>query len=233
MDSLGIFGDSFSYEGCMHNSYNLKAVGKSWVYLLRNEYSIENYSVRGCDAFYMYNIFLRNHSKYDRVIFVFPRPGRMSVSTDSNFIHIPNVYNIDFLLKRAETEKEKETYLAYKSWQDYLYDDDKECFIGNMLKQQILRVRPDTKILYGASWSYDEDTSAIIDISHQENIAWNETHESIRSNYVDVRYNHITKENNILFYEFIKANIAYDKPLKFKHQDFFTPPESDKKCYLI
>lgn len=234
---IGIFGDSFSYEKVLNDKYsdhsNIDKIGYSWVTHLRNDFSIENYSVKGCEPFYMYKKFVKEHKKYDKIIFVFPRPGRFSLNLDDKEIHIPHVPNIENLINSSKTQKEKEIYMAYKCWYDHLRNDHKECFFANLLKKEIKNIRPDAFIIYGANWMFKDKTSPIIHISYQENDAWNESFWTIRDSYVDLRYNHLIKENNELLYKYISKCIKENKRIKINPKEFIVPDSQMKDTYLI
>lgn len=234
---IGIFGDSFSYEEILYKTYsnhaNVKQIGKSWVTYLREDFDIINYSVKGCESFYMYNKFLEEHEKYDKILFMFPRPGRVSVSVDGVEIHIPHVFNVEEFINLSDSEKEKNIYTAYKYWHDYIYNDAKECFFANLLVEEIKKVRSDVFFMYGANWNFYEDTLPITHISHKENDAWNESFYTIRQKYIDLRYNHLTKENNEILSMIVKESILNSKKIKIDSNKFYKPTIAMKQVYLI
>ena len=224
--NFGIFGDSFSYEDVLNNNLLkhplLPNAGSSWVNLLRQNYDITNYSTKGCDPYYMYKVFMDNHSQHDNIIFVFPRPGRISI----NGFHIPFVENTSGMGTDVE-------YVAYSMWHKHLYNEEKESHYVRLLKASIIETRPDVKFMYGANWEFGFEATPIINISRLEDKAWGETALEIRRKYMDLRYCHMTKENNITLYKLVLDQITSGTEIKIDYTQFRAPSLEEKECYLI
>jgi hypothetical protein len=225
MVDLAIFGDSYSYEQVLYSDYkdhpNVK--GLSWVAHLRSNFKITNYSVRGCDPYYMYKKFLENQSNHDKIIFLFPRPGRISTVFEGNEIHISNVLEPD----------KSEVHQAYAQWHKYLYDEEKEIHHALHLKDSIRALRPDVKFMYGTNWAHPRESESLMYISRLENDAWNEDAISIRTKYIDLRYNHLTATNNFILYRTVKYALSNGGDIIINPEDFIKPSEEEKECYLI
>ena len=222
---LAIFGDSYSYEGVMYSDYkdhpNLQ--GSSWVTQLRSDFDITNYSVRGCDPYYMYQKFLQNQANHDKIIFLFPRPGRISTVFEGNEIHIPNV---------PEPDKSV-VHQAYAQWHKYLYNEEKEIHHAQHIKDCIRAIRPDAKFMYGTNWAHSRESESLMYISRLENESWNEDALSIRSKYIDLRYNHLTAANNFILYKTVKYALSNGGDIMIDPSDFIKPSQEEKQCYLI
>lgn len=224
---LGIFGDSFSCEEVMNKKClghpNLPKIGNSWVTYLREYYDITNYSVMGCDPFYMYEKFLRYHHAHDIIIFVFPRPGRISTSFEGKEIHIANERIVG----------DEPVYPAYADWHKYLFNEKKETHHALQIKREMLEIRPDVKFMYGATWDHSDRNNSLINISHLENESWGEDTASVTKKYMDLRYSHFTKTNNIILYRKTLNCLSKNQEIRIDKSDFVKPSKEEKKCYLI
>lgn len=71
---IGIFGDSFAAQ----------SNEKSWVYILKSlmNAEIENHAMAASSLQYSIDLFLKNHSKYDKIVFLTTHVPRLTLTID-------------------------------------------------------------------------------------------------------------------------------------------------------
>jgi len=72
--NLGIFADSFGKVRDI-----VKNPTKSWTVLLENNFNVTNFAKSGSSLYYSYDLFLKYHTTFDKVIFVATVPGRLNL----------------------------------------------------------------------------------------------------------------------------------------------------------
>jgi len=144
---LGIFGDSFADNG-NNNEW-------SWMHLLGKKLHVEP-DLHGRSAtslFYSYQLFLKNHSKYDTIVFMVTQPGRYPAGIPSpkyDFpIYIAGIQNLEQakLLNRVDLT-------TYKNLISYflMQSDQFEYTAHKLMIFDILRLRPDVILIPAFPW---------------------------------------------------------------------------------
>jgi len=151
---VAVFGDSFADE-----IINKREAGyKSWVELLREKYysDLTCYAEAGSSMYFSYDLFLENHEKYDKIIFIMTTPGRLTIPKYIPFkqaditrymYHVNNIrtaqehlVNNAFLMTEPGTQATKAAIEYYK----FLYDPIFDSRLHLLMKEHILEIRRDT-----------------------------------------------------------------------------------------
>jgi hypothetical protein len=210
---IGIFGDSYADSGdheCKHKLNQTLA----WPEILSQQYDVENYAVSGSSFFYSVDQFNKHHSKYDKIIFVVTGYDRFEfnsyVSSICNdftlrkFKHVQNLTSVEFALEGLKESNAnpiiKSALETAKNYYIYINDDERNMYFHNLMLDDVQRTRPDAILIPAFSHSFPGKTVsvAMADIQTLENIHWGyDPFDQI--NKTDIRYCHMTCENNEIF----------------------------------
>ena len=226
---IGIFGDSFADCSWYPWAKTNTNIGPGWPELLAINYKLINYAHGGSSLFYSYQLFLKHHTQFDKVIFVTTAAERFYtnlVETKTIFHVVPGT---DFK-KRSQIEKDQGHYTnakiveAASDYVLYALDSKKEKLFSDLMVDNIARIRNDT-IVIPALHTTEPSTVTLGDISLLENTFYNMSDNlSKLHNLTDLRKCHLTDENNHMVYEKI-IDILTGKSNHFKltNEDFKIP----------
>jgi hypothetical protein len=226
---IGIFGDSFADCSWYPWAETDTNIGPGWPELLATNYNLVNYAHGGSSLFYSYQLFLKHHSQFDKVIFVTTACERFYtnlVETKTIFHVVPGT---DFK-KRSQVEKDRGHHINAKiveaagDYVLYVLDSKKERLFSDLMIDNITCIRPDT-IIIPALHAKESSTVTVGEISKLENTFYNMTDQLFKlHNLTDLRKCHLTDENNTMVYEKIK-DILTGKSNHFNltNEDFRIP----------
>lgn len=228
--NVAIYGDSFGYEELLFNEYhpNIEHIGKSWVTYLRSNYNITNFSKPASDLYYSYNLFLQNYKKYDKNIFLITAPGRLSIKFSNEYIHSHNVLSAIGKHKIEKNTEKRKVLTAAIDYFNYIQDDNKDIEVNRLLINELSKL--DHKLLkiycFGADGLYN--------ITKLEDSTWNlkQTYTSL-DNTLDLRYSHMTKENNYALYSIVKHSLENNTNFEFDIKNFNAPKKDEKNLYIV
>jgi hypothetical protein len=149
MSTIGIFGDSFADPSHGHEAdQNLRS--EAWVYKLDQE--VEIHAKGGSSLYYSYSKFLQNHEKYDKNIFIvtsltripfeitpFTKEKSWMLSCGSG-----NSARDHLRLNHLTTSENRKICQAIADWYDYLMPHFPFYDYGQLIYNEIKRLRPDT-----------------------------------------------------------------------------------------
>jgi len=211
---IGIFGDSYSTDFSLSFDQNIDTTkaGTAWVNLLKKDYDIENFSFPGSALYYSYYKFLKNYKEFDKIIFVFTLPGRISLKHpyDKKFMHLSYHHGID--LKKIMYPEDSKKYQIISDYMKYVQDLEKENILYNLMKEDIFSKRSDIISIY---------TEDLMTITAKENAYWGIDFEH-QLTVNDIRHCHLIKENNFILYNKVKECLEKNIEFKLDIDDYVT-----------
>lgn len=227
---IAIYGDSFGYEhpifGIDHPK--LKEINPSWVTLLRNEYSVENFCYPASDLYFSYNNFISNYEKFDLNIFIATNPHRLSVKHNNQFIHNSGYPSAKAKLKTDTDPSRNKIHKASVDYFLYLQDDERDNVFSTLIKNSVKTLDKDCIIID----AFGKD--GLFNITTMEDKSWKITPSyTLLDSFLDLRYCHLTEENNYILYNLIDKCIKNKSSFKFDLLNFVTPSFDERKKYLI
>lgn len=227
---IAIYGDSFGYEDLLFNEYhpNIEKIGKSWVSYLRKEYEILNFCQPASDLYYSYNIFKDNYSKFDKNIFLITSSGRFSFKHNNQFLHSHSIASAQGKLKIEQSYHKKKALQAVIDYFEYLQDIDRDQTIDLLIKEDIYKLDPNVLTIE----CFNEN--GLVNITKQEDIQWNaKLTYSALDKVLDLRFSHMTKENNFILFQLVKECLTENKKFVFDINNFYKPNIEQKNLYLV
>lgn len=202
---IAIFGDSYAAG----HLYDRPDGYEPWPVYLQNmtDHDITNYAISGSSFQYSAQLFLKDYSQYDKIIFVITSPGRMYISNpllhDNRLRHVAGLTHIEWLwnaysLNRSEKMAALPYIDAAKSYYTYLYDHEQAKLFHTALYEKLERTTPPGTVLWlpviACSVGKLEGTvTTLNDISMIDGI-W-------ETNQMDDRCDHFNDNNNRLLAE--------------------------------
>jgi hypothetical protein len=125
---IAIFGDSWGIHGEDYPWPDSR--GPSWVDLLRQHYTIDNFCVHGNSIQNVYYEYLKNRYNYDKIITLITSPQRFTVprSTfeNSKFSHVGTTYHINYSKVNYEVQEHltDELRTAFNGYYKYIYNEE-------------------------------------------------------------------------------------------------------------
>lgn len=231
---VGIFGDSFAFPYNIVRGADrhpgIQHVGHAWSALLADRYNVENFSWPGSDVYFSYINFKENYKKFDINIFVKTADNRLSVKYNNEYVHL---YRLDWAQNSLKIENDFDKRQIYRSGIDYftfIQNDERDSHLGRLMSQEVCALDPqcifiDTRSEHGLK-----------NVFLNENRAWGLSTDSYITKFdktIDLRYCHMTKENNEIVYnkvvDCIENNIKYTASL----EEFHIPSISEKQKYIV
>lgn len=229
MITVGVFGDSFGYEGSIFGdkSITYDSAGESWVSLLRNHVKITNYCEPGSDLYFSYKNFISNYKKFDKNIFLVTNFNRFSFKFKDKFIHAHSYDSASVQIKKCTNEKQK----ALKASMDYflyLQDDEKDSILRNLYLNDMILKNSNTSFIK----CFGENS--LNEIMQKENQSWNlPSRYTFKEKFIDIRESHLTKENNKLLYNKVLKWLIKDIKIEIDTDDFVAPSLDKKETYIL
>ena len=147
MKTLGIFGDSFASQ----NPSRPTSIPTAWPNQLdRERWTITNYARASTSFYWTYRLFLEHHHRYDQVVCIVTRPGRVTIRNAPHVIGIPFgasginqcIYLLNQKIQRL-THEQRKTIEAIRDYMMYAQDFEYEVDAAVQLLEHLRRVRPD------------------------------------------------------------------------------------------
>jgi hypothetical protein len=222
--NIGIFGDS--HADCDYLAWKEyhREVEPGWPELLAStrRFSVTNFAKGGSGTYYSYQLFLKHHSQFDKVIFISSSTGRFNIQlSDRNQQIIPGfVHAVEPELKRYPKDSlDYKTLSAAIDYCKYVMDFDKELIFNQLLTSNVSVVRPD--VIYIPAFQQNQqlpnDCIVLADVSAKEEELLNTTRAELRKGVPkwDVRKCHISEEHNNILYK--KVLHAIDNNQQFAY----------------
>ena len=227
---IAIYGDSFGYEhpifGIDHPK--LKEINPSWVTLLRKDYSIDNFCYPASDLYFSYNNFISNYKKFNLNIFIATNPHRLSVKHGDKFIHNSGLNSAESKLETDTDLTRKKVHKAAVDYFLYLQDDERDIVLSTLIKDSVKTLDKNCIIID----AFGKD--GLFNITLMENETWSITPSyTLLDSFLDLRYCHMTEENNYILYNLINNCIKNQSNFEFNLSNFITPTFDERKKYLI
>ena len=224
---IAIFGDSFA--DCLWFS-KLKIQpqnGPGWPELLAEQYNVTNFASGGTSLYYSYQLFLKHHSQFDRVIFVSSSPERFAVHLpESNdvFHIVPGATFKQRILELYHYKTDLRIIQAAEDYISYVLDTEKERIFGKLMIDDIYCTRSDV-LLLPAFWIKDDPLIPLGHFSSMEQQYYKLSQDTISlNNLTDLRKCHLTDENNQMVYQKVMNAInEKSSSISMSISDFKTP----------
>ncbi len=227
---IGLFGDSYA---CLTLDK-----GEAWFESkeILDSYKIESYAKKGSDITWSYNLFLKNHSKYKKNIFIVTESTRHSFVVGPHTLHVSNIDTIDYISNQIKDLKIKNILQSLKM--HYLYSLPLEVYDFGLagIVEKIKEIRPDTIIVYGFyNHSIEKITQSnfyLSQVSMMELTQFGINFEQMKKLGIgEGRSAHMTKENNIIFAKYI-ADKLDGKDVSISLDSFVIPDKDEVKKYF-
>jgi hypothetical protein len=227
---IGLFGDSYA---CLTLD-NEEAWFESKEIL--DSYKIESYAKKGSDITWSYNLFLKNHSKYKKNIFIVTESTRHSFVVGPHTLHVSNIDTIDHISNQIKDLKIKNILQSLKT--HYMYSLPLEVYDFGLagMVERIKELRPDTIIVYGFyNHSIEQITQSnfyLSQVSMMELAQFGINFDQMKKLGIgEGRSAHMTKENNIVFAKYIKDKLD-GKDVSISLDNFIMPHKDEIKKYF-
>lgn len=200
---IGVFGDSFA-DYCVRN----RDVTPWFDIVRQHSYSLVTHAKCASSLNFSFEQFIRNHSKYDKVIFIAAPPGRITIpdhyrefeKSKLDFLQHQMSSLVDFHIKEAPVLKASDEIIAHlhaaKSYFLFLHDDYLEEITRLAQVSYIKQLRPDALIL--SMVPKETDYLSLMQVSKTEISASNHNHLP-PGPFFDKRQCHMSQENNEIF----------------------------------
>jgi hypothetical protein len=219
--TVAIYGDSYADD----KGYRLNHLGEtiakwqyysflgpSYIELLEQDFEIIRYGKEGSSLYYSLKIFEETHHQYDHVIFHVTEPGRFEIhQRDYNFDSKENIGifgpNVLAWLKKTIRALPYSKFMKTRNFLKYLEDfyfvhiwkNRQQWFEHRILRDKIIRLRPDALILDG--FSEDGNKNNLDFVQRYENSCWGVDHNFWPPGSVDIRKCHMSEENHKVLYD--------------------------------
>lgn len=233
---IAVYGDSFAQETFLFDEHvpkNIneeklkKRIGQSWVsYFKQNNptYTVDNYAVSGSCLWFSYRNYLRNYANYDKNIFVMTATSRISyINENGNPWTAGNLYTVEEHLKRNDySPARKKFFKAAKQYFLHIQDGEKDKAYWNLVKDKLI----DNNVLVIFTHEYNIDSCDNLHaIMKKETLNMTVPKSYFTTDNaslgVDMRYNHLTKNNNIILAKMIEEHVKNGKNIfSFNIGDF-------------
>lgn len=230
--NIGIFGDSFADEIIFKDR-----PGLSWVEYLRTAHgkNVTCFAMAGSSLYYSYDLFKKNHIKFDKVVFVATAIGRLTIPSYINFKdesgeYLRHINTLDTAIahlsddnKHKHTEESYNATKAAAEYYKYLYDSEKEKSIYKLIIDDIFKIRPDTIMLYLHKDFSFNDNPGLVDISVYEMQPYGYDKLPIQMDY---RKCHISEVNNSILADKVNSWIHGEQQV-LSLNDFLVPSKEE------
>lgn len=228
---IGIYGDSF---GDSHHSFKnlsedkkhrLDAVGDSWVEILAKKYQVTNFCKYSSSFAWSVNNFVKTHTNFDKVIFLVTSPYRITMGFPHENQPTPHMvsYHSSKLWKdRAKKEGWSKHLDAVLDYYVYVHNEDLVQLSHMALISYTKSIRNDVILIPCFKNSFEHKGNCMNDIYQMENTHWGVQEPIIVR---DIRKCHMTKNNNIIFADFIEKNLK-NSEVNIEINKFKVPTQS-------
>lgn len=232
---IAVYGDSFACDKLIFSDLVPKnvceqklkdCVGQSWVNYFRQNnptYSVDNYAISGSCLWFSYRNYLKNYANYDKNIFVMTDPARISyINEKGNPWTATNLNSVEKHLKRNDySQARKKYFAAARLYFLHMQDDEKDKAIWNLVKDKL--INNNVLVIFAFAFNDNYDTLGTIMDMETRNMTVPESYFTPKNDNlgVDMRYNHLTKNNNNILAKMIEEHIKNRKNIfSFNIGDF-------------
>ena len=195
MKSLAIFGDSYGRKDAPDINE------RSWVDFIQdtNTYSVTNFAETGTNLWYSYNLFLKNHDKFDKVVFLVTAPNRMTLNNPKFTIYPNQNYEAALIRLGNCSSEEYNQYKLLVDYYEYIHDLDKDETLHKLMVSDVQQKRPDAIVYPCFTVPYLNDIG-LYEITKYEDIYLG-MNDSVRRQFYhkklrDSRNCHMIEDNN-------------------------------------
>jgi hypothetical protein len=227
---IGLYGDSFGYEKPIYgiNHPKLSDINPSWVTLLREHYSIDNFCCPASDLYFSYNNFVSNYKKFDLNIFIATSPHRLSINYNNTIIHNSGLNSAESKLKTDSDIFRNKIHKASVDYFLYLQDIQRDVVFSTLIKESIQKLDQNCIIIDAFG------SNGLFNITNMENKSWKISPSyTLLDSFLDLRYCHFTEENNHILYNTICLCIKNKLNFELDLKNFVTPSFDVRRKYLI
>ena len=136
MKTLAIFGDSYARKDASDINE------KSWPEFLAG-YDVTNFGDPGTDLWFSYNLFLKNHLKFDNVIFLITAPHRLTLTNTTIKIYPNQNYTTASIKLESATGVEHKQYKVIVDYYNLIHNNEKEEQLHRLMIDSIKQIRTD------------------------------------------------------------------------------------------
>ena len=203
MKTLAIFGDSYARKDA--SDINEKA----W-YNFMHDYDVSNFGESGTDLWFSYNLFLKNHQRFDNIIFLVTAPHRLTLTNPNIRIYPNQNYTTAYIKLETTTGKEHEQYKILVDYYDLIHNKEKEEQLHQLMIDDAKRIRTDA-IIYPCFDNIWSNEVTLYSITHFEDKILG-LDDDLRTKFYrkglrDSRACHMTEENNKIVAEFFLSKL--------------------------
>jgi len=147
MKTLAIFGDSFASINPMRPA----SISTAWPNLLdSSRWHVTNWAMPGTSFYWTYRLFLEHHSRYDQVVCVVTKPGRITLREEPYVLGVPfsvtGIRQAEWLLTQTKQQLTAHQRVQVGIMRDYMMhiqDNQYEIDANSQLLEHLKRIRPD------------------------------------------------------------------------------------------
>lgn len=243
---LVIYGDSFAKSSgfAQHLNHELAKPNLCWSgsSILTDNYEIDNFSSHGGDFYSYYDMFINNHEKYDRIVFIVTDHTRIGFEYKNKHFCLSGLHNFeqdrDWAIQHFDNEFDKlkvnelfesaRIHIMY-TIRDKLY----EAGTARLIKE-IQEIRPDAVIIPAFENQYLDkeifNDFFLCQVHNMETYIYNISDNF--NQFLDLRPAHMSIENNEIL-----ANYVYNRlqgnNMKLSLDMFVKPKPEEKTRYFI
>lgn len=258
MKKLLIFGDSFALDrnisslNYLISNYNLPSSildrhnnFKTYHSFLKESTmfsEINNFSRDACGLWQQFLLFKKLYTGKEDVVFFITSPGRLyaekaghvsSLENANKKLHELRTHSVN---RDLEVEKILEGMIYY-----FMYSQDgyQEVYLQHLLVRDIIKICPHVHLIPCFEYSVSKDImdinqGVLLNVFKLENFHWGlDTYEDLYTKYWDIRCNHMTEENHVIFAGKLLESVRHNIPIDLKVDDFVIPKLEDLEKYLI
>jgi hypothetical protein len=248
---LAIYGDSFAKPSGYAQKFYSQGINKlsnkeyekfeetCWAYnpILKNNYDIDNFAETGGAFYSSYNMFMNDHDKYDKIIFIVTDHTRIDIEYKSKQFCLSGVnnYERDMLWAASQFDNELDKSHIYELFQSAykhmiytMHDKLYEAGTARLVKE-MQETKPDAIIIPAFFNRYLNDDFFLCFVHDMETKVF-----KISENYndfLDLRSAHMTNENNEIFANYV-YNRLQGKDIKLSLDMFVKPLPEEKSKYF-
>lgn len=255
MKKLLIFGDSFGEERnsslkYLISNYNLPqsiidrhSSFKTYHSILKESRmfsEINNYSQDACGLWHQFSLFKKHFTGQEEVVFFITEPGRLYVEKVGHVSSLENAskklrdiktYSVN---ENLELEKILEGIISY-----FMYSQNfkQEVYLQHLLIKDIIKICPNVHLIPCFEHSVSKDVmdqGELWNVFKLETFHWGfKSYADLHAKYWDIRCNHMTEENHMVFAEKLLTSLKHNSHINLKIEDFVLPKLEDLEKYLI
>ena len=147
MKTLGIFGDSFASL----NPAKATSLNTAWPNLIDpTQWTVTNHAMPATSFYWTYRKFIELHNRYERVVCIVTRPGRVTVRDAPYYMGIPfgasGIQQAEWMLAQKQhllTAYQRVQVTAIRDYMTHVQDYEYEVDAASQLLEHLKNIRPD------------------------------------------------------------------------------------------